>query len=314
MRISGRFCWVEFADVRATHAALECVPCRSVGPAFCRGLRAARLAHRSAVANVRGCALTRRPHRLDGTVTGGHHLRVSQSKSAIHSNGLKKRARALCARQNAGSTPGARSTNACRRCRVRPSARRAACFSCRNVSPWCAARRGADAHATPRRAGGWSGRRRCPRWLSWLRWRARHAARRPADAVRIWRTPARAAVWLPTAAGSRISAGACSMRQLFRNALVSPTDHRRLRSTRRSMARRRSTAPPPRRAATRRTTATRSRARTSRRPSTAPLALTPLQATRSRRLDPPGDARVKHAARALRAVGVHPADARSLPR
>jgi hypothetical protein len=31
--------------------------------------------------------------RLDGTVTGGHHLRVSQSKSAIHSNGLKKRVR-----------------------------------------------------------------------------------------------------------------------------------------------------------------------------------------------------------------------------
>ena len=26
MRISGRFCWVEFADVRAAHAALECVP------------------------------------------------------------------------------------------------------------------------------------------------------------------------------------------------------------------------------------------------------------------------------------------------
>ena len=27
-------------------------------------------------------------------MTGGHHLRVSQSKSAIHSNGLKKRVRA----------------------------------------------------------------------------------------------------------------------------------------------------------------------------------------------------------------------------
>ena len=26
VRISGRFCWVEFADVRAAHAALECVP------------------------------------------------------------------------------------------------------------------------------------------------------------------------------------------------------------------------------------------------------------------------------------------------
>jgi hypothetical protein len=28
VRISGRFCWVEFADVRAAHAALECVPGR----------------------------------------------------------------------------------------------------------------------------------------------------------------------------------------------------------------------------------------------------------------------------------------------
>lgn len=36
----------------------------------------------------------RHARRLDGTVTGGHHLRVSQSKSAIHSNGLKKRVRA----------------------------------------------------------------------------------------------------------------------------------------------------------------------------------------------------------------------------
>lgn len=51
VRISGRFAWVEFADVRAANAALQ----------------------------------------LDGHNTGGHHLRVSQSKSAIHSNGLKKR-------------------------------------------------------------------------------------------------------------------------------------------------------------------------------------------------------------------------------
>lgn len=28
--------------------------------------------------------------RLDGSTTGGHHLRVSQSKSAIHSNGLRR--------------------------------------------------------------------------------------------------------------------------------------------------------------------------------------------------------------------------------
>jgi hypothetical protein len=52
VRISGRFAWVEFLDVRAANAALA----------------------------------------LDGETTGGHHLRVSQSKSAIHSNGLKKRA------------------------------------------------------------------------------------------------------------------------------------------------------------------------------------------------------------------------------
>lgn len=50
VRISGRFAWIEFADVRAANAALG----------------------------------------LDGESTGGHHLRVSQSKSAIHSNGLKR--------------------------------------------------------------------------------------------------------------------------------------------------------------------------------------------------------------------------------
>mmetsp|Transcript_22183 Transcript_22183/g.42312 ORF Transcript_22183/g.42312 Transcript_22183/m.42312 type:complete len:301 (+) Transcript_22183:1-903(+) len=50
VRISGRFAWVEFTDVRAANAALA----------------------------------------LDGETTGGHHLRVSQSKSAIHSNGLRR--------------------------------------------------------------------------------------------------------------------------------------------------------------------------------------------------------------------------------
>ena len=93
VRISGRFCWVEFADVRAAHAALECVPkphryslltCRSAG-----ALRARAAASRAQYALTRHAA-----RRLDGTVTGGHHLRVSQSKSAIHSNGLKKRVRA----------------------------------------------------------------------------------------------------------------------------------------------------------------------------------------------------------------------------
>jgi hypothetical protein len=49
VRISGKFAWVEFADVRAAHTTLA----------------------------------------LDGETTGGHHLRVSQSKSAIHSNGLE---------------------------------------------------------------------------------------------------------------------------------------------------------------------------------------------------------------------------------
>lgn len=51
VRISGRFAWVEFGDVRAANASLA----------------------------------------LDGESTGGHHLRVSQSKSAIHSNGLTRR-------------------------------------------------------------------------------------------------------------------------------------------------------------------------------------------------------------------------------
>ena len=96
VRISGRFCWVEFADVRAAHAALECVP-GSRHRYTCRGVpqRAARPAR--AAARRAHVALTRRAaRRLDGTVTGGHHLRVSQSKSAIHSNGLKKRVRAPC--------------------------------------------------------------------------------------------------------------------------------------------------------------------------------------------------------------------------
>jgi len=50
VRISGRFAWVEFVDVRAANATLA----------------------------------------LDGETTGGHSLRVSQSKSAIHSNGLRR--------------------------------------------------------------------------------------------------------------------------------------------------------------------------------------------------------------------------------
>ena len=77
MRISGRFCWVEFAEPRAAQAALECAPHARPPPASPR-------------------ASPQRPltlpslSRLDGSTTGGHHLRVSQSKSAIHSNGLRR--------------------------------------------------------------------------------------------------------------------------------------------------------------------------------------------------------------------------------
>ena len=50
VRISGRFCWVEFADVRAAHAALECVPSHTVTRAFWRAdaRRAARASRRVA--------------------------------------------------------------------------------------------------------------------------------------------------------------------------------------------------------------------------------------------------------------------------
>ena len=95
VRISGRFCWVEFADVRAAHAALECVPKRHRYTSLltCRSASAPRAQVAAPRAQyVLTCHVARR---LDGTVTGGHHLRVSQSKSAIHSNGLKKRVRAL---------------------------------------------------------------------------------------------------------------------------------------------------------------------------------------------------------------------------
>ncbi len=103
MRISGRFCWVEFADVRAAHAALECAPAarhaggRFAAPAGRDGTRRGALARGLPRAGRARRSRAPPPRRLDGTVTGGHHLRVSQSKSAIHSNGLKKRARARAA-------------------------------------------------------------------------------------------------------------------------------------------------------------------------------------------------------------------------
>jgi len=47
VRISGRFCWVEFTDVRATQAALECVSCLPEGEReLTRSLKARRHDHR----------------------------------------------------------------------------------------------------------------------------------------------------------------------------------------------------------------------------------------------------------------------------
>jgi hypothetical protein len=91
VRISGRFAWVEFLDVRAANAALACVsrpPSLPVWLARTQVLDASSSKHTS---DDGGMAVVR-TRRLDGETTGGHHLRVSQSKSAIHSNGLKKRA------------------------------------------------------------------------------------------------------------------------------------------------------------------------------------------------------------------------------
>ena len=160
VRISGRFCWVEFADVRAAHSALACAPrrLRAAPPARPRRPPSGRAAVRALTrprAHKQGLAFPRPRRRLDGETTGGHHLRVSQSKSAIHSNGLRR--------------PGQARTRA-----QRPPRSRTAPGPCRASAPRAPA---SPRHALTAVSGGRRGRRcRAPRLLR-RRWRRPCTAR-----------------------------------------------------------------------------------------------------------------------------------------
>lgn len=76
MRISQRFCWVEFKDTIGAQRALNLDGETSgeLGVLACVPMKVVQLTEASTAP----------------ALPGGHTLRISQSKSAIHSNGLRR--------------------------------------------------------------------------------------------------------------------------------------------------------------------------------------------------------------------------------